>query len=481
MTSIKKNIFYSSILTVSGYLFPLLTFPYITRVLGVKNIGVCNFVDSIVQYFIYFSMMGMMTVGIREIARAKGDRKLLSKTFSELLSLNLLATLIAVIILLICTMCIPQMSEHKSMFFIGSAKILANTLLIEWLFKGIEDFKYITLRSVIIRGLYVIAVFIFVRKAEDYQTYFLLTSLMVVVNAAVNIVYSRKFVSFTLRGVNMTPYVKPFLILGSYLLLTSMYTTFNVAYLGFVGDTTEVGYYTTATKLYLIIMSFFTAFTGVMMPRMSSLIAEGKIQDFRRLIDKSINALLAFAFPLIIIGEICAPQIIRIIAGEGYEGAIFPMRIVMPLMAIIGYEEVIVLQVLSPMKKDTAILKNSFIGAIVGILLNILIVPRYLSVGTSIVWVMSECTVMLAAQYYVSKYIEYKMPVLSFIKRLLYSLPIVIVLFFINRRIESVWISLIVVSGISLIYCVFIELYILRNELIREYYLILINKIKQIL
>ena len=481
MTSIKKNIFYSSILTVSGYLFPLLTFPYITRVLGVKNIGICNFVDSIVQYFIYFSMMGMMTVGIREIARAKGDRKLLSKTFSELLSLNLIATLIAVIILLICTMCIPQMSEHKSMFFIGAAKILANTLLIEWLFKGIEDFKYITLRSVIIRGLYVIAVFIFVRKAEDYQTYFLLTSLMVVVNAAVNIVYSRKFVSFTLRGVNMTPYVKPFLILGSYLLLTSMYTTFNVAYLGFVGDTTEVGYYTTATKLYLIIMSFFTAFTGVMMPRMSSLIAEGKIQDFRRLIDKSINALLAFAFPLIIIGEICAPQIIRIIAGEGYEGAIFPMRIVMPLMAIIGYEEVIVLQVLSPMKKDTAILKNSFIGAIVGILLNILIVPRYLSVGTSIVWVMSECTVMLAAQYYVSKYIEYKMPVLSFIKRLLYSLPIVIVLFFINRIIESVWISLIVVSGISLIYCVFIELYILRNELIREYYLILINRIKQIL
>ena len=170
MTSIKKNIFYSSILTVSGYLFPLLTFPYITRVLGVKNIGVCNFVDSIVQYFIYFSMMGMMTVGIREIARAKGDRKLLSKTFSELLSLNLIATLIAVIILLICTMCIPQMSEYKSMFFIGSAKILANTLLIEWLFKGIEDFKYITLRSVIIRGLYVIAVFIFVRKAEDYQT-----------------------------------------------------------------------------------------------------------------------------------------------------------------------------------------------------------------------------------------------------------------------------------------------------------------------
>lgn len=426
-------------------------------------------------------MMGIMTVGIREVARAKGDRKLLSKTFSELLSLNLLATLIAVIILLICTMCIPQMSEHKSMFFIGSAKILANTLLIEWLFKGIEDFKYITLRSVIIRGLYVIAVFIFVRKTEDYQTYFLLTSLMVVVNAAVNIVYSRKFVSFTLRGVNMTPYVKPFLILGSYLLLTSMYTTFNVAYLGFVGDTTEVGYYTTATKLYLIIMSFFTAFTGVMMPRMSSLLAEGKIQDFRRLIDKSINALLAFAFPLIIIGEICAPQIIRIIAGEGYEGAIFPMRIVMPLMAIIGYEEVIVLQVLSPMKKDTAILINSFIGAIVGILLNILIVPRYLSVGTSIVWVMSECTVMLAAQYYVSKYIEYKMPVLSFIKRLLYSLPIVIVLFFINRRIESVWISLIVVSGISLIYCVFIELYILRNELIREYYLILINRIKQIL
>lgn len=168
MGSIKKNIFYSSILTVSGCFFPLITFPYVSRVLGVNNIGICNFVDSIVQYFIYFSMMGVMTVGIREVARTKGDKKQLSKTYSELLTLNLIVTAIMIVVLLMCTIFIPQLHEYKQMFYVGAAKVLANTLLIEWLFKGLEDFRYITVRTILVRSLYVVIVFVFVKDESDY-------------------------------------------------------------------------------------------------------------------------------------------------------------------------------------------------------------------------------------------------------------------------------------------------------------------------
>ena len=390
MGSIKRNIFYNSILTISSYIFPLITFPYVTRVLGVNNIGICNFVDSIIQYFICFSMMGVMTVGTREIARTRGDKKLLSKTFSELLTLNLIATVIMILVLFLCVMFLPFFHDYEQMLYVGMAKILASTLLVEWLFKGLEDFKYVTGRTIIIRCLYVISIFILVKDKDDYFLYFTLTSFVVVINAIVNIVYSRKFVYYSIKEINIRLYLKPFLILGVYMLLTSMYTTFNVVYLGFVTNSVEVGYYTTATKLYILIMSLFTAYTGVMMPRMSMLLAEGDFQEFRRLTDKSLDVLFAFAMPVVVISEVCAPHIVRIVAGVGYEGAIFPMRLVMPLMFVICYEQVLVVQILSPMKKDAAIFRNSMIGASVGIIFNIILVSHFASSGTAIVWILSE-------------------------------------------------------------------------------------------
>lgn len=468
MSSIKKNVIYSTILTVSGYLFPLITFPYVTRVLGVNNIGICNFVDSIIQYFIYFSMMGITTIGIREIARVKGDKDQLSKTFSNLFSLNLVATLIAIGILLLAILFVPQLQEYKFLFYIGAAKILANTLLVEWLFKGLEDFKYITVRSIIIRALYVVSVLIFVKTADDYLLYFFLTSLMVVVNAFVNLLYCKKFVWFSLKEINFSPYIKSFFILGIYMLLTSMYTTFNVAYLGFVTNTVEVGYYTTATKLFAIILSLYSAFTGVMMPRMSALLGEGKIEEFKRLTNKSVDLLFAFVIPIIIIAEFCAPEIIRIVAGDGYEGAIMPMRIVMPLMLICGYEQILVLQMLSPMKKDTAILRNSIMGASVALLSNIILVPLLASTGTAIVWVISEIAVMMSAQYFVNKYIDYSMPIKNLLLRIIYLLPLMLICFILAKTIHNSLIMLIVITLISFFSWMGVEVYILKNTLLRN-------------
>lgn len=466
MASLKKNVIFSTILTISNYLFPLITFPYVTRVLGVSNIGICNFVDSIVHYFIIFSMMGMVATGIREVARAKGDKLELSRVYSSLLTLNLITTFIAIAVLLVATITIPQLREHSNMFYIGAGKILANTLLIEWLYKGLEDFKFITVRTIIIRSLYVVSVIVFVKQPDDYSLYFGLTTLSMVANAFVNVVYSRHSVVFSFNGISIKPYLKSFLILGIYMVLTSMYTTFNVAYLGFVTNTTEVGYYATATKLYTIIMGFFTAFTGVMLPRMSSLLAEGKQDELKRLIKNSIEILLAFAIPIIIISETCTPEIILLVAGSGYEGAILPMQIVMPLMLFIGYEQILVLQILMPMKQDSAILYNSIIGASVAIVLNTLLVSKFACVGTSIVWILSELSVLLSAQYYVTKLLNMKFPYSIFINRFVFALPVLVASIFFSRLASYGLIALLIVSCFVVIVWVLIEMYIFKSALI---------------
>lgn len=423
--NIKKNILYSSVLTVSNFLFPLLVYPYISRVLGATNIGICNFVDSIINYFILFSMMGINTIGIREIAKAKGNDFQLSKTFSCLLMLNIISTLIVLIALLLAVWLIPDLQRHQEMMYIGALKLIFNCLLIEWFYKGLENFKFITQRTILVRLIYVVLVFICVRDKDDYDIYYLLTVLTIIFNAFVNIFYSRKFIHIILKGVSMSPYLRSFFILGIYALLTSMYTSFNVAYLGFVAGETEVGYYTTAVKLYTVLISLFTAFTGVMMPRMSSLIAEGKYDDFKRLTDKSIDVLLTFVMPVIVFSMIYAPQIIAIISGPGYEAAIVPMRIIVPLLLIIGYEQIIIIQILTPLKKDKAILINSALGGLVGILMNLLLVSDYHSIGSAIVWVTAEITVLSSGQYFVTKYIHNRFPYCKVGIQLLLTLPII--------------------------------------------------------
>lgn len=163
--------------------------------------------------------------------------------------------------------------------------------------------------------------------------------------------YLRNFISLKLIHFNLSHYFKPLCIFGTYSILTSMYTSFNTTFLGLVTSPTEVGYYTTATKLYSILIGIFTAFTGVMLPRMSSLIVDNNEAEFNRLLSKSYEALWAFSFPIALIGVLCAPDIIMIISGVGYEGAIIPMRIVMPLILIIGYEQIIIMQILMPLKR----------------------------------------------------------------------------------------------------------------------------------
>ena len=464
MPSIKKNFLYSSILTTANYIFPLFTYPYVSRVLGVTNIGICNFIDSIIHYFILISMMGINIVGIREIAKNRYNQNELNRVFSGLFWINTITTTIAFLVLVIATLLVDQLRERWQMMAIGGLKLMMNYMLIEWLYKGLEEFKFITIRTLIIKVMYVVSVFVFVRHSTDYPIYYLLSVLMIVFNSFINIVYARRFVSLWVNNIYIYKYIKPFFILGVYSLLTSMYTSFNVTYLGFVAGDTEVGYYTTATKLYHILIALFTALTGVMLPRMSSLIAENRIQEFKSMLIKTYNILFTFSIPLIIFTMIYAPTIIYIIAGAGYEGAITPMRIVMPLMLIIGYEQIIIIQALMPLKKDNAIFRNSVLGAIVGCILNFILVSSFKSVGSSIVWLVSEVVVLCSAQYYVWKYLKMQFPWKILFQNLFVNIPLIVFLSLAYGMIKNIWESIILSIIILPIYCFIAQRYVIHNK-----------------
>lgn len=478
---IKKNFLYNLFLTLSNYIVGLIVFPYISRVLGVANIGVVGFVDNSINYFILFATMGISTIGAREIARVKSNKNSLNSVFNSLLTLSSIFLAVVVIIYAVLIYAVPNFLQHKNLFLIGGAKLIFTIYSIEWFYRGIENFKFISIRNGVVKLFYLILIFLLVREKDDVEIYFLLTVLSIVVSSLINLWYSRRFVSFSFENITIWPFVKQVLYIGSYSLLTSMYTTFNIMYLGFVSSSIEVGYYWTALKVYTIIMGFYTAFTGVMMPRMSGLVVRMEFDKFNALIKKSFDLLLSFVLPVIIVSTILAPQLIFILAGAGYEGAITPMQIVMPLLLVVGVAQIIAIQVLMPLKHDSQILRASIIGAIIGILGNLIFVSKYGSIGTACVLLFSETAVTV---YYIfhshkQKIILYSFGMLK--KHLINLFPYVLVNIILAYQVFNSFATIVMALAINGFLFFVLQFFYIKNEFIYKYIMLILGKVELLL
>lgn len=403
MSKIRRNLFYNTLLTSAYYVFPLIVYPYVSRVLGVSNIGLVGFIDSIATYFILFSMMGISIVGTREIARAGADLSTRRNAFASLLSLHSVMTVATLAVMAAATFLVPQLRAQLPMMGVGMCKLVFNLFLIEWFYRGIEDFKFITIRTILVRACYVGAVFIFVRKAEDTFVYYFLTMTVVAVTAAINTAESRRFLGRGKVRISIGKYLKPFFTLGVYELLAASYSTLNAAFLGFVSDDTEVGYYTTAAKVISILTMIYISFSGVLLPRMSSLVAEGNTEIFRKYFRKTFKFVFLFSVPVIAIIEIFAPEVIMLLSGPGYEGAVVPLRIMMPFLLVLGLEQLFTVQTLMPMGRETLIMKITVIAAMAGILLNVILVPRLGAIGSACVWGGAETAILISASFFLRK------------------------------------------------------------------------------
>lgn len=442
LTSIKKNFAYKSVLNLSSYVAGFITFAYTAHIFGAERIGLVNFVDNTVGYFLLFATMGIGLLGVREIAAVRHNERERSRVFANVLGLNLAFTAVTLILYVVAVASIPRLSAHPEMFFIGGAKIIFTALVVEWFFSGMENFRYITLRSIAVRVIYVLAVLIFIRNRDQYILFFALTVASVVINALINIAYVRRFVSPRWRDLFDMRYTRSNLTLGIYSIMTSMYLTFNVVYLGFVAGDTEVGYYTTAFKLNTVMLGLFSAFTNVMMPRMSALVAAGEKEEFQVMINKSFSAVATFSVPLVLCSMVMAPQIIQLLAGGDFAGAILPMRIILPAVIMAGVAQVLAIQIIMPLKHDRILLLASGIGAAVAIAINIFFVPQLESVGSAIVLLSAETVVTGTYIVYVTRRKIVKIPIKLFVRSALLSLPCVAICLLAAHFIENPFIAL---------------------------------------
>ena len=244
MASIKRNFAYNILLNLSRVIFPLITAPYISRVLEPDGIGLFNFANTYAGYFALFAVLGIPFYGIREVAKIHEDKDRLSKLVSELISVSFIATFIATLIYIASVFIIGQLDDNCVLFLVSGFLLYFAPFRIDWFYSGLEQFKYITLRTVVIRTVSIIGMFIFVRTKSDLLIYMILNVCGIICGDVWNYAkLLRSGIKPRLTFVGLKKHLSPLFILFASSIAISIYTILDTLMLGFMTDYQQVGYY----------------------------------------------------------------------------------------------------------------------------------------------------------------------------------------------------------------------------------------------
>lgn len=396
--SIKTNYIYSLINTISGILFPLLTFPYASRILLADGIGKIGFYSSIISYISIFTCLGIPMYAIREIARVRNNDQELAKTTAEIVIL--LGSLIIFGYLIVGVICltITQVQSNIPLFLILSTSIAFTAIGVEWFYQGTEDFKYITIRGLVIKTVALIWLFIAVKDRNDLIYYAIYTVIGSVGNNLLNFIRLRsliKYKSLKFSALNPFRHLKPALRIFMLNVTTAIYVNLDSVMLGFMQGDTAVGYYTAASKLTKIILSVATSLGTVTLPRLSNLFETGQLEQFRHLAQKTMDFIMTLCFPFMIGVIVLAPALINILSGSSYEPAVITLQILSPIIVIISISSITGIQILYPQGKENIVIISTLIGAIVNFSINMFLIPRFAQNGAAFATVIAETCVTL--------------------------------------------------------------------------------------
>lgn len=397
--SIKRNILMNGILTMSVFVFPLITFPYVSRILLPTGTGKVSFATSLISYFNMFAQLGIPTYGIRACATVRDDREKLTRTAHELLLINVIFSLIAYVFLACALLFIPRLQEDKSLFIIISVSIVLNAIGMEWIYKAVEQYSYITKRSILFKFLALVFMFLLIHKKEDYVIYGGITIFAASASNILNFVNVHKYIDMKWIGdYDLKRHIKPVAVFFAMACATTIYTHMDAVMLGFMTTDVDVGYYNAAVKIKQILVSLVTSLGAVLLPRSSYYIEHGMTEQFERISKKALNFVFLAAVPLMIYFIIFAKQGIFFLSGKEYEGSIVPMQIIMPTLLFIGLTNILGIQMLVPLGREKIVLWSEIAGAIVNLIVNAILIPKLASAGAAIGTVFAEFTV-LVVQY----------------------------------------------------------------------------------
>jgi len=377
--SLKLNMLLNAIKGLMGVLFPLITFPYISRILGVDSLGKYSFSNSAVQYFIMFSALGINTYAIREGARIREDILDIERFSCQMFSINVISSIVSYIALMICLITVKKFHRYSDIMLILSLQIAFRTIGVEWLFSIFEDYLYITIRTILFQILSIFLLFAFVKGPDDLRLYAVITVISAVGSNLVSFIYARKkycMIKFV-KEIEWSKHIKQILILFAMALTISIYVSSDTIILGFLRDDYTVGIYSVSTKVYTVIKTLLSSVLVVSMPRLSFLLDGDRKQEIQALASDIYCTLLSIVVPTMVGIVVLRREIILAISSADYIRAESSLSLLcVALFFCMGawfWGQCIMV----PYKMDIDIFRITITSALINIVLNFVLIPRW--------------------------------------------------------------------------------------------------------
>ena len=441
--SITKNYIYNLIYQVLVLILPLVTTPYISRVLGAENIGIYSYTLSIVTYFILFGSLGVALYGQREIAYYQKDKKKYSIIFWEIVILRAITMTISLILFYLIFV---NGNQYQIYYKILILELIGNCIDISWFFQGLEEFKKTVIRNMIIKLISVISIFTFVKSQNDLKIYFWIYVLSTSIGNASLWLYLPKFLTkVKIKELHLFRHLKPTLGIFIPQIAVQVYTVLDRTMIGtIISDKSEVGFYDQSQKIIKLLMTIITSLGTVMLPRIANTFASGEKEKINNYMKRSFNMVFLLAFPMIFGIISVSKAFVPIFFGEGYDKVAILMNVISPIILFIGLSNVTGTQYLLPTKRQKEYTISVIIGAITNFIMNACLIWKFGAIGASIGTVIAEFTVTAVQLYFVRNNFDFKQIIKISKNYVVSSIAMFIVCIIIGNVVKTNMISIII-------------------------------------
>lgn len=464
---LKNKFTYQFILSATQVLLPLISYPYITRILGPGNLGKINYADFLSQLFIIFAAFGIPFYAVRAIAVVKNDADKRAALIQEMLLLHSLFTLIAGCIFVVINY--SQLHTNSGLYLFALANILLSSGLFEWYMQGMEAFKFAAVRTIIIRLSMLLAFFVLIKDAKDYPFYLGIFSAGYLAQVILNCYKVVKENHFVKQPLYFRKHFRPlwhFFLISSGISIFIFFDTILLQQL--THNEKEVGYYTTSIKLVKMCLTVLLTIGTVLMPRLSYLASTGNTDEIKKHLNKSFLFIVTLGVPISAVLYLMAPEIIKLIAGEDFLPAIPIIKILALLPLAISLSNLFCFQTLIPFNQERKFLTAVIIGGITSVVLNFLMIPSLNAAGAAWANIITEILITIITGWYAYKIISFTISSIVIVQTIIASLLFIPVILFCRSAFTS---SLyVLLSGISccvLLYVV-LQYFLFNNAAVKE-------------
>lgn len=438
--SIGKNMVLYGIKNLMSLLFPLITFPYVSKTLSVDSLGQYNFCNSIVGYFSLLAALGISNYAIREGAMIRDKKEKIGSFVKEIFSINIISMILSYALFFLSLIFVGKFASYRAILLVFSVQILFATIGVEWIFGIYEDFLFVTVRSIVFQFVSLVLLVLFVKGEHDVLQYAFVT---VFANGGANILnlfYSKKFVRVGLtREINLKRHIKPILIIFATAIACTIYVNSDITILGFLCTDYHVGIYSVSTKIYTIMKTLASAVLMVSIPGLSYEIGQNNYTEYKVKLNSIFKILTVLMIPLVAGVIMLKEQIILILADESYMHATTSLVILSIALPVCLAATFAGQCVLLPLKKEKVVLYSTLISAGVNVVLNFVLIPHYQQDAAAFTTLLAELCAMVIQWYYVLKYLDLKSVCKTLVQTLLGTVMIIIVCIS-ARVIVNMWI-----------------------------------------